>query len=204
MKESRWDSTLCLLIPTWMGPFIAGFFPSCGVGRDERSGVGWRGRSHSLIPDFLLTEYLREEFFWCACSGWAQPNPADMRCRGAADQIYAKSSVPFAWMPCNPSASHMLAHTCTHTTLHRNLQAFIWFSTQTHPCPIQLNKHVLFVLKWNPENICTSSCMLSWKSKSCFIYLTEKQIRNYMWSLANLLEDEIWSFLVWFSLLVFR
>lgn len=46
--------------------------------------------------------------------------------------------------------------------------------------------------------------MLSWKPKSCFIHLMEEQIRNYMRCLANLPENEIWSFLVKFSLLVFR
>jgi len=152
MKENRWDSALCLLIPTWSGPFMAVFAPSCDVVRDERSGVGWRGRTHRpMVPDFLHTEHLREDIPRCAHSGWAHPDPVDMGYREAADQIFAESCLSAAWTLCHPSALHTRMHTCAHTALSRNLQAFIQLSVQTHLCPIQLNKHVPFVLKRHPE-----------------------------------------------------
>lgn len=138
MKENKWGSTLCLLVPTERGPFMAGFHHSCGVGKNERK---WSGlRRHSTPgPSFLLKGHLRENISWCACSDWAQPNPAHMGCREAAGQIF--TVLLLSGYPTTPQP-----HTNTHMHPHSPPQksASFCLSVQAHPSSIQVIKYVLF------------------------------------------------------------
>lgn len=100
------------------GTFNTRVSPSCSVGRGDRRGVGWRGRTHSpAVPSFLLAEHLREDVSWRARSSWAQPNPALMGFREAADQIFAESRVPL--LPGRPATLQPRTRMCTraHTLL---------------------------------------------------------------------------------------
>ena len=165
-------------------------------------GVGWAGGAGPTAP-------LSPTFSSQSISGKTSPGvhvaaglSRTLQTRGAERQLIKylqRAESPFCLDPLPP-----LSLTHAHAALHRNLQAFVQLSIQTHPCPIQLNIHMRY-LCWKDiqKNVCTSSCTLSWKPKSCFIHLMEEQIRNYMRSLGNLPEDETWSFLAQFSLLVF-
>lgn len=84
-----------------------------GWERMKGSGVAWRGKIHStLAPSFPLKGHLSENMSWCASSGWAQPNPADMGCREAGGQIFA-----VFLLPGHPVTPH--PHTITHVHTHR-------------------------------------------------------------------------------------
>lgn len=206
MKENRWDSTLHLLIPTWRGPPWQGFPPPAVW--EGMKGVGWAGGAGPTAPP-------SSTFSSRSISGKTSPGvhaaaglSRTLQTWGAERQLIEylqRVESPFCLDTLPPLSAHTPMHTCTHRARHRNPPAFVQLSIQTHPCPIQLNKHMCY-LCWKDiqKNVCTSSCILSWKLKSCFIHLMEEQIRNCMRPLANLPEDEIWSSLVQFSLLVFR
>lgn len=78
-----------------------------------------------------------------------------LQTRGAERQLIKYSQREVSLLPDCPAAPQPCAHkgAVPHTAFHRNLQAFGQLSIQIQPCPFQLNKHILFVLKRHLEKV---------------------------------------------------
>lgn len=188
-------STFCLLVPSGRGPFKAGFSHSCGVGKDERKQGGMERKDPQYpAPSLFLRGHHSENISWCACTGWAQPSPADM---GAEKQLVKYLQSSFCLDPLPPLS---LPKTHMHTQRSPQKSTSFCLSIQAHPSLSGMCYSTEKLL----EDVGTSSGTLSWKAKSSFIPLMEEQIRNYRRTQTNLPENEIWNFLAQFSLLLLR
>lgn len=149
MKENRWDSTLPPS-PCLEGTFHGRVSPLLWYGKGWKEWGGLRGRIHTPL---IMT------FSSQSISGKTPPGvhvaaglSQTLQTWAAERQLIKqlqRVECPVSLDARLPLSSH--THTCTRTTLCRNLWAFLHLSIQSHPCPIQLNKSVIFVMKKHTE-----------------------------------------------------